>query len=489
MRSPLAILIDTNVFVAAEAHAEGDHAYGPAAAELLRVAAAVGFRICLSAATVADVSGAVGDVGARRRRALRKYDVLPQAPVPAAVRAVFGHPDRVQHRNDMQMVATYATGVAAFLVSNDAQLRSRARRSGLDNVLSLAEGLSYLGTLQAPRLLLPPAATRVEALEVNIDVPLFDSLKDDYDFVTWWRTKVVPERRDVLVIGEPSAPDAIAVLKDEEHAPWEPGAPSRVLKVCTFKVSEDAQGVRRGELLLKSVVEYARERGHARIYLEVYSKREELVEWLPRFGFSHVMTKQSDELVYAKRLVPVPGDPPLDPLQHAVTYGPGSVRVERAHIVPIQDRWHRRLLPEATDQGDLFAGTEACGNAVLKAYVCRAPTKKVKPGDVLLFLRTGAGPSHVTAIGVVERTTRPADVGELVSAVGTRTVYSAAELAAFCEEGQTLAVLFRMDRRVSPTWRLAELHKVDAVHGVPQSITQLQPEGVEWLSSRLDASR
>jgi GNAT superfamily N-acetyltransferase len=408
--------------------------------------------------------------------------------VPAAVRAVFGHPDRVQHRNDMQIVATYATGVAAFLVSNDAQLRSRARRSGLDNVLSLAEGLAYLGTLQAPRLLLPPAATRVEALEVNIDVPLFDSLKDDYDFVTWWRTKVVPERRDVLVVGDPSAPDAVAVLKEDEQAPWELDSPFPVLKVCTFKVSGDAQGVRRGELLLKSVVEYARERGHRLIYLEVYPKREELIEWLPRFGFSHVMTKPSGELMFAKLLAPDRGAPRLDPLAHAIAYGPGCVRVERAHVIPIQDGWHRRLLPEATDQGDLFAGTEACGNAVLKAYVCHAPTKKIQPGDAVLFLRTGAGPSHVTALGVVERTTRTADVGELLAAVGTRTVYSAAELAAFCAEGQTLAVLFRMDRRVSPTWRLEDLHQVGAVRGVPQSITQLYPEGVEWLSSRLDAS-
>ena len=486
--TPVAILVDTNIFVAAEQHTDDDHhAYGREAAELLRLAAGLGFRVCLSEATARDVATATGELGKRRRRALAKYDVLPPAHVPDAVREAFGDVGRRQHGNDLQVVATFAAGVAQFLVSNDSQLRSRARRAGLENVLSLDEALIYLRTLQHPSLVLPPAAERVEPHQINVGAPLFDTLKADYDFVTWWRTKVVPERRDVLIVGDPAEPDALAVLKVEQ-GPHVDGLETTVLKICTFKVSETAHGVRRGELLLKAVVEFAREHRLRQTYLEVYPRREELVEWLPRFGFTLVGHKASGELVLAKRLEPEPGVD-LPPLEHAVAYGPGSIKVERAHLVPIQDRWHRRLLPEATEQGDLLAGSEACGNAILKAYVSHAPTRKVRPGDCLLFLRTGVGLAHVTAVGVVERTSVTAEVTQLLTAVGTRTVYSVDELASFCQAGPTLAVLFRMDRRVAPAWSMKELTREAGVRRVPQSITELSPEGAAWVRRRLAATR
>ncbi len=485
--APVAILVDTNVFVAAEQHTDDDHhPYGREAAELLRLVAGLGFRVCLSEATARDVAGAPGELGGRRRRALAKYDVLQPAHVPEAVREAFGDVGRRQHRNDLQVVATFAAGVAQFLVSNDAQLRSRARRAGLENILSLDEALVYLRTLQRPSLVLPPAAERVGPHQINLDAPLFDTLKADYDFVTWWRTKVVPERRDVLIVGDPADPDAVAVLKVEDDAGVD-GLDSPVLKICTFKVSESAHGVRRGELLLKAVVEFAREHRLRQAYLEVYPQREELVEWLPRFGFTLVGRKESSELILAKRLEPLPGVE-LAPLAHAVAYGPGSIQVERAHLVPIQDRWHRRLLPEATEQGDLLAGSEACGNAILKAYVSHAPTRKVRPGDCLLFLRTGAGVAHVTAVGVVEKTSVTDQVAQLLAAVGTRTVYSAEELASFCEAGPTLAVLFRMDRRIAPPWSMRELEREAGVQRVPQSITELSPEGAAWVRRRLAAT-
>lgn len=484
----LAILIDTNVFVAAEQHTEDGHPHGHAAVELLRLAAELNFRVCLSDATARDVRNAPGELGRRRRRALEKYDVLAPAHVPEAVRDVFGDTERRQHRNDVQVAATFAAGVAQFLVTNDAQLRSRTRRAGLENVLSLDEALTYLRTLKAPQLSLPPAADRVEPHQVNIDAPLFAGLEADYPFAQWWRTKVVPERRDVLVIGDPAAPDAIAVLKVEDQAPT-PGSPADpVMKICTFKVAEGAQGVRRGELLLKGVIELAREHGLEQLYLEVFPHREELVEWLPRFGFRHVGDKDDGQLIFAKQLRPPFGAPPLPPLEHAIAYGPGSVRVDRAHVVPIQERWHSRLLPEASAQGDLLAGTEACGNAIRKAYVSHAQTRKITPGDCLLFLRTQAGPSHITAVGVVEATMVTDDTAQLISAVGTRTVYSAAELASYCQAGPTLAVLFRMDHRVTRRWRLTDLIDVGALNGTPQSITELSPEGVAWLRSQLAES-
>jgi hypothetical protein len=189
-----------------------------------------------------------------------------------------------------------------------------------------------------------------------------------------------------------------------------------------------------------------------------------------------------------KHLLPPPGAQPLAPLEHAVAYGPGSVLVEGAHVVPIKSHWHHRLLPEADRQGDLFQGLEGCGNAIKKAYLCHANTRRVVPGDVLLFLRTHAGPSEVTAVGVVEQTLVSAVPEEVIEAVGSRTVYTAEEIAVMCERGDILILRFRLDRTLDEPWKSTTIQAAGLLTGPPQTITEVKREGVEWIRDRLAGS-
>ena len=147
------------------------------------------------------------------------------------------------------------------------------------------------------------------------------------------------------------------------------------------------------------------------------------------------------KLVMVKRFEPPAGADPKDPLDHHVTYGPRSVRVNRLFWVPIQARFHQRLLPDSDAQASLL-GNEACGNAIRKAYLCRAMIRGLAPGDTLAFMRTEAGSeSHVTAVGVVEKTLVSRQPEELAAFVAGRTVYSLREIRDKCEAGEVLAVL------------------------------------------------
>jgi hypothetical protein len=219
----------------------------------------------------------------------------------------------------------------------------------------------------------------------------------------------------------------------------------------------------------------------------VLPDKDELLAWLTRFGFVELPGAAADrcQLVMVKRLRPAPGDPPLPPLEHAVTYGPGSLLLTRAFVVPIQDMWHHLLFPDADEQGDLLAGTEGCGNAIRKAYLCRANTRQVRPGDTLLFAHTGDGPARLTAVGCVEETLASRSVEQLVRFVGTRTVYSHDQIADLCAAGEVLALLFRHDRAIENPVPVADLLADGVLNGVPQSITELSQEAVTWVRPRL----
>src|SRR5690606_28195129 len=119
----------------------------------------------------------------------------------------------------------------------------------------------------------------VKGYQIRIGSSIFDDLKEDYDdFEQWWRSKVAREHRDVLTIGIPDDPQAVAVLKPETHEPY--GLPDATLKICTFKVAAPYSGSRRGELLLKATIDYARRNQYTTVYLEVLPDKQRLIDWL-----------------------------------------------------------------------------------------------------------------------------------------------------------------------------------------------------------------
>lgn len=481
------VLLDSNVFIAAEDHGDQGHVHGPLAAELLRHIHSLGHELVLSHGTKNDVLRAPEPLRSRRQRALEKYTVLDRVPDHPPLRKYFPEPLSPNDAADLEVLTAFDTGRAQWLVTQDRQLRTRAEAAELDNVLNLQDAVDMFRALTGTSpILTVPAITRIKAYTINRDAPIFHTLKEDYpEFEEWWRSKVVPQKRDVILLGDSHAPDGLAVLKKETNRPYDLPNPS--LKICTFKIEGEFQGVKRGEALLKACIEYARQSQIDCMYLEVLPEKTDLLDWLKRFGFieSGNALAPREQLVLYKHLVPPAGAVPLSPLEHAIAYGPGNLTLEKAHIVPIQDRWHHSLLPEADDQGDLFAGSQGCGNAIRKAYLCHASSRKVTPGDGLFFMRTGAGLSRITAVGVVEEVKVSDKLNELIRFVGTRTVYTRDQIAEMCASGNVLALLFRHDRVFPDPLVIKEAVSAGALNGPPQSLTEITEKGLRWIRHRL----
>jgi len=390
---------------------------------------------------------------------------------------------------DLVILTTLAVKAADWLVTQDVSLRRRATKAGFgDRVFALADVVDTLDSFLNKPTTLSTVQT-VAGYEVNLAAPIFTSLRKDYpEFDDWWRNRVALTHRDVLVLGPSTDPEGIAVLKVEDDHPH--GLPGRVLKICTFKRGDEHQGSKRGELLLRAAIDFGRQNTCERVYLEVLPSKQSLLTWLTNFGFSIVpeLSTIRNEHVSMKVLVPSIGsDSDTDGLRYNVAYGPGAVLVKSPYLVPIRPHYHHRIFPEAEIQSTLFPRDEACGNAIRKAYLCHARTRSLQPGDVLLFFRTG-GSSSASAVGVVENTHVARRAEELAAFVGNRTVYSIDEMRQLCDKDNTLAILFRLDRILTPRWPVAELRTAGVLTGHPQSIQRIREDGIEWIRERLAES-
>src|SRR5664280_1866765 len=81
LSADVSLLIDSNIFIAAEEHGVDGHSYGPQAAELLRLAGRLHYPVMLSHGTRSDLLRAKPGRRERRRRQLDKYNVLDQVPL------------------------------------------------------------------------------------------------------------------------------------------------------------------------------------------------------------------------------------------------------------------------------------------------------------------------------------------------------------------------------------------------------------------------
>ncbi len=252
------------------------------------------------------------------------------------------------------------------------------------------------------------------------------------------------------MIGEPGQLDSLVILNHEREQAW--SLPQPALKICTFKVAEAARGIKRGELLLWAIFQYARRNGYESIFVEVFAHEEALIAMLASFGFADlgVTTGREDERVYGKRLNPPGTDDELGPLAYNIAYGPGALHPQRQFLVPIVPHWHASLFPVADEQLSLMPGLTDHGNAIRKAYLCHSPSRQLQPGDVVLFFRTHQD-QQVRAVGVVEQTwCQPTRCGSWSSPAAARCTprprWTACAAAARCSRSGFASIEFSTRR-------------------------------------------
>lgn len=498
----LKLLVDTNILIPIEPTSPKDlEAQSEPIANMLRIAAEGKHDVYIHPLIGLDLSRDKNDDRKHARGLLvRKYRVLPDAPaLTSRMNQILGAVAEASHDFvDHSLLAALDADAVDFLVTEDRKIRAKGERLGFANrIATVHEALTILIGLGKAHPTPPPAVREAVAHVLDKDDPIFDSVRADYspDFDKWLIT-CKRQHRTALIIDAPGRRTlaGVCILKDESQAPIGPQGQSstgKILKICTFKVSAEHQGLKYGELLLKTVFSIAVDKQYDSVYVTCFEKHVDLRMLLEEFGFRHNdATEKYGDLIFVKRLKWTEEERlKLAPLGFHITYGPSALDTQRPtfFVVPIQPHYHDLLFPEMAIQKSLLSGTESFGNAIRKAYLCNSPIKKIQPGSVLLFYRSEDAQS-VAVLGVAEDTLISDSAPRIAQFVAKRTVYPLDQIAGMCLR-PVLAILFRQARILQNALSIAELIKRGVLLRAPQSITTVPEDRKLWLASRIAESR
>jgi len=483
------ILIDTNIFIYRE-----DYRELPAHLdELMRVLNIQKATLLIHPLSVEELAR---DSDVRRRAvALSKskaYPPLECPPKPYKDRdfiALTGAPSNTHDRTDIALLYAVKRDAVAFLITEDKRLLKKAERAGLaKRVLSIDDALDLFGKdLVNRRVARPPALQYDFAYNLDLEDPFFYTLKEEYnrehpeEFEQWFSNISKEGRRCWVYLMDDGGIGALLILKDEEEVIDDAVPPlprHRRLKLCTFKVTH--HGYRIGELFLRISMDYALKNGISELYLTHFIKPDDtLVKLIEQYGFQDSSKKRNGESIYLKKLFPdTENAASLDPSElgkklYPLFYDGACVN---KFIVPILPSFHQRLFTDyrgrQTTLGEHSGEFIVEGNAITKAYLCRAKSKEIAQGDILLFYRSRD--KELTSVGVVENVLYDlTDPDLILEHVSRRTVYSVNEIKVIAEKPTTV-ILFTWHCHLKPPLSLAELNKRKIVKTWPQSIMKIK---------------
>lgn len=507
----LKLLLDTNILIALE----DPKPLEPALAALSQKAQLHGLMLFIDEAAVRDVERDSDVV--RRERTLSKLRRFPMlegvAHTPDAELEVrFGPHKNDNDRCDVLMLDSLQLGVVDFLVSEDLGLHKRSARSGLgDRVFRISDALSWIRRTFEPQEFRLPYVLAKKAHQITLSDPIFDSLRDDYNgFDGWFESKCRRQHRDCWVIEIDQQLAGLVIRKDESRKDANiTFSGERVLKICTFKISPNFRGEKLGEHMLKKVLWFAQANRYDVVYLTAFRKHDFLIELLNLFGFVVTQTLSTGELML-ERCMHHQAEVKLAPGESALSkdlaiypryYSGPDVG---AFVVPIQPQFHVTLFPEIAEGRPLplfpadkyvveaGGGPRTPGNTIRKVYVCRAATRQLRAGDVLLFyLSKSEGllrSQSVTSIGVVENVELAASANDLMRCVGRRSVYTRDDLIRMnpSDSSVILVIDFLLIGHVSPPVSLSALIGLGVFSSrPPQSIARIDGAAFRRLQPSL----
>jgi len=384
------------------------------------------------------------------------YQTLESPPEPNGefLNKIGGKSDSFNEYVDNNLLFCLYKNAIEFLITNDNGIHDKAEQIGLEGrVFTVSQAEKYLKKYFSQEEISadPPILEKVPFHNVDPQDPIFDTLRENYDFIDWWERKSKEGRKAWIYRKEDESLGACLVLKKENEALSDanPSLPKKTrVKICTLVVSET--GYKLGELFIKMAIKKAVNNQINEIYLTHYTKEDDfLIPLIKNFGFYKKSEFSDGEDIFIKKLTVEDEDISSIPSEKlSKKYYPTFYDGEgvKKFLVPIQPEYHRKLFPcyEGRDQFTLndFSGPITEGNTIKKAYISHANTKKISSGDVLLFYRS-EDQNEITSLGVVEETFYDlTEEEEILKKVGRRTVFSKQEIENM-SNGETLVILFR----------------------------------------------
>jgi len=427
------------------------------------------------------------------------YQSLKEPPNPLRdqnFQKLIGIPSNDNEIIDNTLLYALYKNAVNFLITEDKGIHRKAAKLTInERVLTILDAIDILKRdVPDEYLSLPPALEKTPVYNIDVNDPLFTSLKKNYPDFEEWFTKISTDGRECLVyFRKENKIGAILIYKiEEETVESIPILPSKNrLKICTFIVTH--VGYKIGELLLKLSFEMSKKNNLSEIYLTLFPKKNEfLIDLISQYGFKKYGIYKSEygiEDLYLKRLIfnksELSGKKPIEILNNHYPNFYDGENVKK-HIIPIQPTYFAKLftdykarqltLPE-------FAGEFIVeGNTIKKAYICHSSTRKIDQADLLLFYR-----SHdfkaILSIGVVEAVFYNIhDINEITEIVGKRTVYSINELRKMIIKPVTV-ILFNHLCYLNKKIPLKGLLKANIIKRAPQSIMKISHEKYKLIKS------
>jgi len=485
------LLIDTNIVIPLEP--------GSALDEEVNTEVAINFHslanqsnniLCIHPAIDYDLSRDKDNARTNiRRKLIKRYKLIPSPPdVKILPSEIVGTPEIGSNDYvDNCLLAAVKDDAVDFLVTEDKRIHSKAEHIGLQSrVLLLQDALALLHDLFDVPPLPPPSVTECYVHELNVADEIFNSLRNDYapEFDEWLKKCKREHRKAYIIRDEGEVRLAgLVILKKETGLPT--GILGKTLKLCTFKVSTHNSGNRYGELLLKTICDYASKNKYKHLYFTAFSKRENLISFAKSFGFeiSESLTNINENIICKSLDYTLDDMMSLSPFEFHLRFGPRAVSFynNSTFIVPIEPQYHKLLFPELEKQALLIPDLRPCGHSIKKAYLCHARTNQLSRGDNILIYRSH-DISALTAIGVVEDTLRSNDADSIARYVGSSTVYRYDEIQSLCHK-PVLVIKFRFAKELDKPVSLEELRENLIIQGQPQSISKIPQEKIECIKA------
>jgi hypothetical protein len=385
---------------------------------------------------------------------------------------------------DSALLCAIYKNAVNFLITEDKDLHKRANRLALgDRVFSIIEAIEFFQKY-IPRLKVraPPAIQEKYVYEIDVNDPIFDSLKKDYDNFESWFKKISQEGRKCWVYYRKNGDLGAILIPKFENEPLdiEPPLPRKKrLKICTLKVIHT--GYKLGELFIKLCVDLVVKNKIDEIYLTYFTKKEDrLVNLITEFGFKKVGVKDSEGVYLKKLIFDKAHRRDISPLQISQEFYPSFYDGEKVKkfIIPILPVYHQRLFTDLPRQTYLQEHTGEMiieGNTIKKAYLSHSKIGKVNEGDIILFYRSKDKKS-ITSLGVVEKIYYNVKSGnDILNLVGKRSVYTKDEINKIAKK-PTLVILFRHHFHFPRHISLSYLKELKVLKGAPQSIMEISHE-------------
>ncbi len=452
----------------------------PSLANFIRLAGVGGHQLLYHPASKIDIERDK-DISRRKRTLdrLTQYTLLEGSPPSPC------NTDQTSSNDacDNDILHALECSAVHALVTEDKEIHTKAKNAGFSHrVYNIQTADDWLRRLHEPAEVQLPNIEDVPMYSLTnlLDSTLFDSLRKNYDtpqrsFNKWFHEKAQTGRKAWIARGTQNSIEAVciyAMQNDEIINDAADCLQGRSLKLCTFKVGEQIRGRKIGELFLKAAFRFATDNHCENIFVHTSEEQFYLLELLKDFGFEE-RGKYGADIMLVKAHPSQPPDINIPAIQYAKLYFPHYRKdsTVQKFLVPIQPQYHQILFPELARQAQLFGGSSVAGNAIKQAYLCKAQSNQVKPGDVVLFYRTG-DEKAVTTIGVVERYEVHNNAMNIVQIVSRRTVYSQKEIETMAST-PTKVMLFRLVGHFQMPISYSNLMQERIVSGPIQSITKI----------------